>query len=136
MEPIAALPILASVLNGRYDYEVIDCNGQDYSEEQYMETLKMSNPDGVLITALSVELHKHYSKVAELSKEALPESITIMGGVYSTTCYDHAMKDRSVDYIMLGHAEERLCEVLDAIFENRDLSDIAGVGFRKGGDSH
>lgn len=133
MEPIMALPILASILNENFEYEVIDCNGLNLNEEQTIEAIQKTRPNIALITALSVELHKQYAKVAELVKKVSKDIITVMGGVYPTTSYDHVMEDYNVDYIMLGHAEERLCQFLNAIISNEDMSGIKGIGYRQNG---
>lgn len=133
MEPVPALPILASILNGNFEYEVIDCNGFNLNEEQTIEAIQKAGPDIVLITALSILSHKQYAKVAELVKKVSKDIITVMGGVYATTSYDHIMEDHNVDYVMLGHAEERLCQFLNAIIGKEDLSGIKGIGYRENG---
>lgn len=133
MDPIIALPILASILNGNFEYEVLDCNGSNLDEEQTIEAIQKASPDIVLITALSIRLHKQYAKAAELVKKVSKDIITVMGGVYATTSYDHIMEDDNVDYVMLGHAEERLCPILNAIIGKEDLSGIKGIGYRGGG---
>lgn len=133
MEPIMALPILTSILNGSFDYEVIDCNGFNLSEEQTIEAIQKARPDIVLITALAILMHKQYAKAAELVKKVSKDIITVMGGVYATTSYDHVMEDHNVDYVMLGHAEDRLCQFLNAVIGKEDLSRIKGIGYRENG---
>ena len=123
-----AVPILASILNESFEYEIIDCEGLDLDEKQTMEAIKKAAPDIALITALSIKYHKQYAKAAELVKKVSKSIITVMGGVYPTTSYDHVMEDHNVDYIMLGHAEERLCQFLNAIINKEDLSEIKGIG--------
>lgn len=133
MDYVTALPILASILNGNFEYEVIDCNGFDLNEEQTIQAVQKAGPDVVLITALSILFHRQYAKAAELVKKASKDIITVMGGVYATTSYDHIMEDYNVDYVMLGHAEERLCQILNAVIGKEDLSGIKGIGYRENG---
>ena len=133
--PMAALPILATVLKeGGWEYDIIDCNGQNYSEEECVLYIKNANPDVVLISGLTLFHGRHYERVAELAKIAMPDITTIIGGVYATLSYAHIMNNRAVDYAMLGHAEERLCEFLDAVLDKSDLSQIAGIAFRDNGE--
>lgn len=133
MEPLATIPVLGGVLKDDFDYEVIDCNGSRYTEEQSFDAIKESGARIVLITALSVNLHRHYARVAELARQALPEAIIVMGGVYVTTCYEHIIQDKNVDYLMMGPAEERLCPFLHAILEKEDLSGMHGIAYRQDG---
>lgn len=132
MEPFIAIPILAAELskNG-IEYEIIDCNGFDFSEEQCIEYIHKSTAGMVLISALSLEYYQVFHKVAELAKKASESIITVMGGVYPTTCPEHVMEDDNIDYVMLGHAEERLGKFIKAITEHSDLTDIAGIAFRE-----
>ena len=133
LELPAAVPILTSILNESFEYEVIDCNGLNLNEEQTVEVIKKAAPDIALITASSIIYHKNYAKGAELVKNVSKNIITVMGGVYPTTSSEHVMEDHNVDYIMLGHAEERLCQFLNAILNKEDLSEIKGIGYRVNG---
>lgn len=131
-EPTSSVPILTALLKDRYDLEVIDCNGRNLSEEDTEYLIKQSNAELVLITALSVEWHKCYHKVAELAKNALNCPV-MMGGVYPTVSGDYVLGDKNVDYVMLGHAEERIERIVDLIL-NRELEKLynePGIGYRK-----
>lgn len=133
MEPIMALPILASQLAGKFEYTIIDCNAKDLNEMETKREIQSTQARFVLITALSVELHKHYHLVAKLSKEALPEAEVIMGGVYATTCYDHIIEDRNIDYVLLGYAENRLDKFLQKLCEKSGMDNFAGAVYRENG---
>lgn len=134
-EPLVAVPILAAELSGNFDYEILDCNGNNYSEAECYEKLKNSQAEAVLLTALFLQYHKQYARVMELAKTALPNAFTVMGGTYPTSFFDKLMEDKNVDYAFLGYAEGRLSNFLNMVFENQNLSDFAGVCYRnsKGG---
>lgn len=133
IEPWVSVPILAAELSGRFDYEILDCNGNDYSEEECLERLKQSKAEAVLETALLLPYHRQYGKVMELARLALPNAFTVMGGTYPTSCYDHLMEDNNVDYAFLGFAEGRLSDFLDLIFSHGDLTEIPGICYRENG---
>lgn len=130
MEPLSSLPILSAELEGSFDYEIIDCNGRDYSEEECILQIRSANPKIALVSGLSVNSHGYYHKAIELVKKANTDIITVMGGVYATTCYDHIIEDQNVDYIILGYAEGRLSKFLFSILDGVNLQNFPGICYR------
>lgn len=132
LEPATSVPILTALLKEEFDLFLIDANGREMSKEDTFKSLQEIQADIVLITALSVEWYKCYHEAARLSKEALPKAKVLMGGVYPTVSGDFVLKDPNIDYIMLGHAEERINRVVKLILENDSkIFFEAGVGYRK-----
>ena len=56
-----------------------------------------------------------------------------MGGVYATTCYDHIIEDRNIDYVLLGYAENRLDKFLQKLCEKSSMDNFAGAVYRENG---
>lgn len=132
-EPTSAVPILTSLLKEKFDLQVIDANGRNLSEQQTFIEIQNSQAELILITALSVEWHNCYHKVAELAKQAL-NCKTMMGGVYPTVSGDHVLKDHNIDYIMLGYAEGRINKVCRMILDSDiKLEQEPGIGYKKNG---
>ena len=134
-EPTSSVPILTALLKDHFDLYVIDANGGQLSEEDTMTAIRETHAEVVLITALSVEWHACYHQVAALAKKAL-DCKTIMGGVYPTVSGDFVLEDSNVDYIMLGHAENRINNVVKMLIEDDvRLKDEPGIGYRSDGKS-
>lgn len=129
-----AIPILAAILK-EYDFEIIDANIKGYSEQELEEVLEKKEADIVLISTISYEYHRNYHKMAEIVKRVKPNCILLMGGVYVTTCIEHVMEDEHVDIGMMGHAEERLKPLIDAIIscDSDTVEKSEGIAFRKAG---
>ncbi len=130
-----AVPILASILKG-YSLEIIDANISNYSEEEMAKLLRGKKAELVLLSVISYDYSRTYHRMAEIVKEEIPNCTLMMGGVYVTTCIDHVMEDRNIDIGMMGHAEERLQPLVDAII-NRDMAFIEkaeGIAFRREGE--
>lgn len=123
--------ILTALLKNDFDFRLLDANIYDLSEEECKLRLQEINPAFVLCSGFSAEYHQHYHKAMELAKSACSDAITVLGGVYPTVLGEEAIKDSNIDYIFIGHAEERLCDFLHLAF-NRDakLKDFSGIGFR------
>ena len=129
-----AIPILAAVLK-KFDFEIIDCNINNYSEEDVSKILKHKDAGLVLISTISYAYYKTCHKLAEIVKQEMPNCILMMGGVYVTTCVEHVMEDNNIDIAMMGHAEERLETLVDNIINGRENSVemTEGIAFRKDG---
>ncbi len=101
-----------------YDLEVIDANIKNYSEEEVEDILVTKSSDIVLISVISYDYNRNYHRLAEIVKSAQPSCTLIMGGVYVTTCIEHVMEDKNIDIGMMGHAEERLQPLIDAVLNH------------------
>lgn len=130
-----AIPILASILK-EYNLEIIDANINGYSEEELAEVLCKKTANIVLISVISYDYNRNYHRMAEIVKDIKPDCTLIMGGVYVTTCIEHVMKDQNIDIGMMGHAEERLQPLIDAIICNDKtaIEKMEGIAFRKDGE--
>lgn len=132
-EPTSAVPILTTLLKEEFDLHVIDANGRNMSEEETLDEIKESHAELVLITALSVEWHTCYHKVADLAKKALGCK-TMMGGVYPTVSGDYVLEDDNIDWIMLGYAEGRINNICRMILDNdMRLEKEPGIGYKRDG---
>lgn len=126
-----AIPILASILKD-YNLEIIDANINNYSEKELADILENKKSDIVLISVISYDYSVIYHKMAEIVKKVRPSCTLVMGGVYVTTCIEHVMEDQNIDIGMIGHAEERLCPLIDAIIRNdiNTIESMEGIAFR------
>lgn len=115
--PYAAL-ILTRLLKPHFDFHIIDANGKNYSYLEFRESLKVQNPDIILITSGSVEYFKQTHAAAKISKEVFPSSTVIVGGIYATTLPEEAVKDKNIDWLFLYHAEGRIVEFLKLLLSH------------------
>ena len=129
-----AIPILASILKG-YDYEIIDLNINNYTEEEIEDILEEKVSDLVLISTISYDYNKTYHRLAQIVKKVKPQCTLMMGGVYVTTCVEHVMQDGNIDIAMMGHAEERLEPLVNDILNSRweSVKKTEGIAYRTNG---
>jgi len=130
MTPHAAT-ILTALLEAHFDLAILDANGGNLDEEESKSRLGSLDPAAVLVSALSVEYHVQYHTALALAKEACPQARTVLGGVYPTVLGEEALKDPNVDYIFLGHAEERIVDFLNFMMKGdaEHMTDLPGIGF-------
>lgn len=131
--PYAAL-ILTALLKDRYSFSIIDANGDDLDEAQCRQRLQTLSPHLVMVTALSVEYHRHAHRAVAIAKSASPGSITILGGVYPTTLPEEAGKDPNVDWLFMYHAEERIVPFLQLLHARDErITSFPGIAYRSAG---
>lgn len=130
-----AIPILASILKP-YNLEIIDANIHNYSEIEVLNILQEKDAEIILISVISYDYNKTYHRMAEIVKKVKPDCTLLMGGVYVTTCIEHVMEDKNIDIGMMGHAEERLQPLIDAIIhkDSAAIEKMEGIAFRKKGE--
>lgn len=124
--------ILTALLKSEFDFSIIDANAKDLTEGQAQQHLNQAQPDAVLVSGLSTEYYQQFHDAMAMAKEAKPSCITIMGGVYPTVLGEEVIHDKNIDYIFIGHAEERVNEFLSLALnnENTALKTLPGIGYR------
>lgn len=128
--PQSAL-ILTSLLKEDFDFKILDANIYNFSEDKCKLLLREMQPAAVLVSGFSVEYQRQYHTALALAKATCPDAITVLGGVYPTVLGEEAIKDSNIDYIFLGHAEERICEFLSlALGGDKKVKNLPGIGFR------
>lgn len=130
--PFTAL-ILTALLRDAFDFSIIDANGEDLSEDECRQRIRRSQPDILLISAMSFEYRKQFHAVLAMAKEVCPQVITVAGGVHPTVLGEEMLQDSAVDYIFLGHAEERIEDFLIRLLDkgHEQVKELPGIGFRE-----
>ena len=128
--PYAAL-IITALLRDQYNLSILDANGDNLSADDCRQQLAEAAPDFILVTAVSVEYHRQAHKALEIAKDACPQAITILGGVYPTTLPEEAIKDLNADWLFMYQAEERLPRFLTMLSDHPDAArNFPGIAFR------
>lgn len=71
--------------------------------------------------------------LANIVRQVLPETPVIVGGPSASTCADHLLRDRAIDFLVLGEGEETIAELAEAILSGtveRRRPSIRGIGYR------
>ena len=84
--------------------------------------------DGRQIFALSCLTAQAFRAVEllRLIKEAVPDSVVIVGGIHATNMPQEFM-DAGFDYAFIGEAELFITELVSSLSEGKDISNIKGV---------
>lgn len=148
--PPLGLAYLVSVLRRQYDVEVLDALAEGYGLEEAIDRnfiryglpfrdikkkIKQIMPDVVGVSCLFSSQSQNAHAVCELTKEIDGKIITILGGAHPSAVPEEALKDKNVDYAVIGEGEEALSRLLGCLKNEKELlgQDIDGLGFRHNG---
>ncbi len=100
------------------------------SYEDITERIKQSNADVVGISSQFTPYCTEALTIASLVKSINPMLPVIMGGAHVAAVPQDVLMQPSVDYVVLGEAEESLPLLLQHIQHDRIPSQIDGVGYK------
>ncbi len=76
------------------------------------ELNKIRRPAAILVTSLMTYWYPGVSEAISLAKKKHPGVPVVLGGIYATLCYDHAIKNLEADKVVKGNDPEILLKVL------------------------
>ncbi len=102
------------------------------NREQIEREIKDFAPDVVGISSLFTMQRKNAHMVCEIVKNVSEQIIVIMGGAHPTAEPELVLKDKNVDYVVLGEGEMVMGGLLQRLDQRKDVSNIGGLAFRDG----
>ncbi len=113
----------------RLSVDVKESNGSYYrgdTPEEFEKSLAEIKPDIVAISSMfSWQIGEAYL-VAEIAKRVNPNIITVLGGYHASSVPIEIIKEKSLDYVVMGEGEKRFHQLLLNIEANKE-NDIQGV---------
>ena len=116
--------------NHGVEVSVFDQAARMASSDQVLNWIRKEDPDilgfSVLITSFRESL-----EFARQAKEISPDLLTVFGNYHATFNAERILKkDRSVDVVVRGEAEQAVIGLADYMNKKRGLEEIAGITFR------
>ncbi len=139
---------LGAVLNKDYKVKLLDATNEGYrnvknlgndlvryglSDEEIKNRIAEYSPDVVGITCLSSTQLPFTRRICQLTKEINPKIITIIGGSHPSFLPRESLRERSIDFIILGEGEGTLPSLLKRLESGQDFADLDGIAFRRDG---
>jgi len=88
--------------------------------EWFREDLSsIPKPDAVMVTSLMTYWYPGVQEAIQQTREMFPDTPILLGGIYSSLCREHALKQSGADLVVTGPGEGR---VLDLVAEITGLS--------------
>ncbi|RMH18154.1 MAG: radical SAM protein [Acidobacteria bacterium] len=129
--PMSLLAV-ASTLEGRYDYEIVDGNLERDPVGKIVELAGRRRPAAIGITVMpGPQLERAVPHSRQL-KRALPGVPIVWGGYFPSQHYATVLKDDAVDVCVRGQGEVTFPELVRVLSEGGDLGSVAGISYRRG----
>lgn len=101
----------------------------EMNSENPLERIKNLKPEVVAYSSSTGEA-KHYLRLNAMVKQNFPDIFTIMGGPHPTF-FPEMLYSSSLDAICIGEGEGASLEVLDALANKRDITNISNIHTKK-----
>ncbi len=102
----------------------------EYGHEAVKKEIQAYSPDIVAITSVTPTIGSAL-KTAQISKEACPNAITVLGGYHPTFTYQEVLKNDFVDIVVCGEGEQTMVELVDAVENGKNLRDVNGLATKE-----
>lgn len=104
------------------------------SVEEIKKVIEDFKPDVVGIEHLQTYKTHEVNETIDTVKEVSPEIITIAGGPHPSAVPHISMKNKNLDYAMVGDSENSILQFLKALKDKSKLPEVDGLVWRENGE--
>ena len=127
--PPLGISYIAGVLQeNNIDVEILDASAEDMDFDDVKKELIKRKPDLIALTALTPTIGRAL-ETAQVVKQALPNSIVVMGGYHPTFNYLETLENENVDIVIRGEGEYIMLNLVQTLETHSDLHDVKGIVF-------
>lgn len=77
------------------------------------DLISLPKPDLILITSLMTYWYPGVQETIRIVREIFPDAPIVLGGIYASLCYDHAVRHSGADEVIAGPGENILLELVE-----------------------
>ncbi|MFX1351105.1 MAG: B12-binding domain-containing radical SAM protein [Promethearchaeota archaeon] len=136
LPPLGLMYIGAVLKEKNYEVELLDLSATIRSISWFKDWLKRTSPEVIGFSIIADGVNNGML-LAEATKEILPESLVIAGGISATFVYSEILKScKAFDLIVRGEGEETMLRILKALESKgfmQKLQQIPGISYRQNG---
>lgn len=134
-KPVLPMSLLAlgALLEEKHDYLIIDGNLEPDPLKSIDQAIRETGADVLAVTVMPGPQLSHAIPQCRRLKEQHPNLTIIWGGYFPTQHYDICLRAEYVDYVITGHGEHVLRNLLDALKMGEKPEIIPGVAYRSSG---
>ena len=126
--------IAGSLRQAGYEVDYYDAMSLWHDLPEIRKRIEDFKPQVVVSTAFTPSIIDA-CEVLQLAKEVDPQTVTVIGNVHATFCYEEllATKDTPIDFVVRGEGEQTLPALLDCLNAGDDPAKVAGLAFNRDG---
>ena len=129
--PIGITSIAAMLEKEGYEVKIIDGDAENLTFDELLDCLITERPDYVGSTTMTATMditNRFYSRL----KEKLPGVTVIVGGPHVSALPKQTLEEsKGIDIVIKGEGDETIVDLMEALENKQDLTDVAGIVFRK-----
>ena len=135
LPPYGLLCIGGPLIDAGHEVTLVNADPLDWNVARSVSEVLLFEPDAVLIGhSGSTSAHPTVVELALNLKKELPKVKVIYGGVYPTYHWEEILSGNpAIDLIVRGEGEETTRNLIEALEDGSDLSEIRGIAFRRDG---
>jgi anaerobic magnesium-protoporphyrin IX monomethyl ester cyclase len=125
--------LAAALEKNNFQVDVIDCQVQQMTLEEFKKEIEKRKPDIVGATS-STLTYKSGMKLIAVAREVLPNVVTFAGGPHVTFWDDHALEEcPELDVVVRREGELTILELAQRFEAGKNFDDVLGITYRKDG---
>src|SRR5664280_194225 len=128
--PLGIAYIAAMLERNGVIVKILDAPALEIDHEAVKNEIQKYSPDVVAVTSVTPTIESAL-KTAQISKEACPNAITVLGGYHPTFTYQEVLKNDFVDVVVCGEGELTMVDLVEALEKGKDLRKVNGIATKK-----
>lgn len=133
--PPLGLTYIAACVEKYTDHqiEILDTHVERMNYEQINNEIRKRNPDIVGIQTMTFTLID-VLLTARIVKGLDKNIPVILGGPHVNIYPEETISNPEIDFLVLGEGEYVFCDLINALFQKKDLSKIKGIVYKRNGE--
>lgn len=99
-------------------------------DDEIEKILDKEKPKVIGITNMYSIYYRDTIEIAETIKRIAPEINVVVGGNHSSSYWKHVLKNRSIDFVVIGEGENTFLELCRAVTSGGPVDNIPGIAYR------
>jgi len=127
--PLGLLYIGASLEKANHVVDFIDLDIDGFNENKLLGYIDETKPDIIGFGSTTVTIN-NVLKISKLIKNETDIPI-IVGGIHATIAGEELIKNKNIDYVVVGEGEDSIGELVKALGEEHKLSEVKGIYYKE-----
>jgi anaerobic magnesium-protoporphyrin IX monomethyl ester cyclase len=128
--PLGLLYIASFIREHGHTPYVIDVTARKWSFQQAVDNALALNPDGIGISAKTINIYNADKIARELKKKGFTGFIVLGGAHISAVPLETFSRFQSFDFGVIGEGESTFLELIENISKKRSIKDVLGIIYR------
>ncbi len=132
LPPLGLLSIGGPLIDAGYSVELFDADYSNLSIPAIVEEASNRQPDIILMGhSGSTSAQPIINTLSVRLKKIMPELKIVIGGVFPTYHWEEILSDNpEIDYVVCGEGEQIILDLVNALYENSPLDQVAGMAHK------